>query len=322
MKILHSADWHINLHKKKVPVEWSANRFRLFFNELHRLEKNHDVHFLSGDIFDRKPEPDEICLFLRFANAATIPTFIIPGNHEATKRGETFLEHFHEDYAITNPNVVLITKNQKKEVNGQIVYFFPYGEMQKDNLMAPTGDEILVAHVRGEVPPHITAEYDFEKFRPWKLILLGDIHFAHRYLDYPAWYSGSPMNVSFDRDDSRDYGVNSIDFNSVDDYNVSFVPLKLPKLIRKTLQVGEAMTPDEFNHVIYEVTGSVDQLAKVQNSELLDKKIALKPTENSKLDLKNLSLIEELRAYLEYSKVSNINEIVKDFQDLNINVGA
>ena len=123
MKILHSADWHINLHKKKVPVEWSANRFRLFFNELHRLEKNHDVHFLSGDIFDRKPEPDEICLFLRFANAATIPTFIIPGNHEATKRGETFLEHFHEDYAITNPNVVLITKNQKKEVSSQYFQF-------------------------------------------------------------------------------------------------------------------------------------------------------------------------------------------------------
>tara|TARA_B100001939_G_scaffold345978_1_gene363747 strand:+ start:1423 stop:2391 length:969 start_codon:yes stop_codon:yes gene_type:complete len=321
MKILHSADWHINLHKKKVPAEWSANRFRLFFEELHTLEKDHDVHFLSGDIFDRKPEPDEICLFLRYINAAKIPTYIIPGNHEATRKGETFLEHFHEQHAITNSNVVLITKNQKKEVNGQPVYFFPYGEMQKDNLMAPTGDEILVAHVRGEVPPHITAEYDFEKFRPWKLILLGDIHFAHRYMDYPCWYSGSPMNVSFDRDDSRDYGVNSIDFRSIDDYEVSFLPLRLPKLIRKTLQVGEEMVPDDFNHVIYEVTGSVDQLAKVQNSELLDKKIALKPTENSKLDLKNMNLIEELRAYLEYTKISNIDEIVKDFQDLNVDAG-
>jgi len=322
MKILHSADWHINLHKKKVPSDWSASRFRLFFKEIHKLEETHDIHIISGDIFDRKPEPDEICLFLGFANAATIPTYIIPGNHEATRKGETFFSHFHEDYAITNPNVVVITKNRRETIRNQKFYFFPYGEMQKDVLLEPELDEILVTHIRGEVPPHITAEYNFEKLRPWKLILLGDIHFAHRYLDYPAWYSGSPMNVSFDRDDTREYGVNSINFNSIDDYSVSFLPLVLPKLVRRTLQVGEEMKPDSFNHVIYEVTGSVDQLAKVQNSELLDKKIALKPAENSKLDLKNLSLVEELKAYLEYSKVSNIEELVRDFQDLNIDVGA
>ena len=54
IKILHSADWHINLHKKKVPYEWQANRFRLFFEEIHKLEKDCDVHILAGDVFDRK----------------------------------------------------------------------------------------------------------------------------------------------------------------------------------------------------------------------------------------------------------------------------
>ena len=98
IKILHSADWHINLHKKKVPYEWQANRFRLFFEEIHRLEKDCDVHILAGDVFDRKPEADEVCLFLRFANSVTIPTYIIPGNHEATRKGKTFLEHFHEHF--------------------------------------------------------------------------------------------------------------------------------------------------------------------------------------------------------------------------------
>jgi DNA repair exonuclease SbcCD nuclease subunit len=322
MKILHSADWHINLHRKKVPSEWSANRFRLFFDKLHELESSHDIHIISGDVFDRKPEPDEICLFLRYANAVRIPTYIIPGNHEATKKGESFLEHFHEDYAITNPNLVLITRNRRETIMGQNFYFFPYGELQREALLPALGDEILVAHIRGEVPPHITPEYDFEKLRAWKLILLGDIHFAHRYMDYPAWYSGSPMNTSFDRDDGRDYGVNSIDLRSIDDYSVSFVPLTLPKLIRKTLKAGDQMKQDSFNHVIYEVTGSLDQLANIKNSELLDKKIAIKPAENSKLDLKNLSLTEELKAYLEYIKVSNTEEIVKDFQGLNINVGA
>jgi DNA repair exonuclease SbcCD nuclease subunit len=320
MKILHSADWHINLHKKKVPYEWSINRFKLFFEKIHELEKIHDVHFISGDVFDKKPEPDEICLFLQFANSVTIPTYIIPGNHCATKKGETFLEHFHEQYVITNPNLVLITKNTRKTIKEIPIYFFPYGEMQKDNLLPYERDEILVTHIRGEVPPHITPEYDFEKLRPWKLILLGDIHFAHQYLDYPAWYCGSPLNVNFDRDSSREYGVNSIEFHSIDDYKVKFIPLNLPKLIRKTLSVGEELIEDKVNHVIYEITGSIDQLSKIQNSSLLDKKIATKPVENSKLELKNLTILEELKAYLEYTKISEIDNILKDFQNLGINI--
>ena len=48
--------------------------------------------------------------------------------------------------------------------------------MQLDNLPLPKRNDILVTHIRGEVLPHITPEYDFEKLRPWKLILLGDLH--------------------------------------------------------------------------------------------------------------------------------------------------
>jgi len=320
IKILHSADWHINLHKKKVPYDWQANRFRLFFEEIHKLEKECDVHILAGDVFDKKPEPDEVCLFLRFANAVTIPTFIIPGNHEATRKGKTFLEHFHELHAITNPNVVLITENTHKEVFGQKFCFFPYGEMQTNNLPMYEEYEILVTHIRGEVPPHITAEYDFEKLRSWPLILLGDIHFNHRYLDYPAYYSGSPMNVSFDRDEKKDYGVNVIDYIDHQNYSVDFRILDLPKLIRRTVNVGEELKEDTYNHVIYEVTGNLDELSKVKDSKLLDKKIAFKPNEDSKLDLKDKTLVEELTIYLDHIKAGNSKEIVKEFLELNLDV--
>ena len=34
MKILNSADWHILLHKKKVPYKWQVNRFIRFFRKL------------------------------------------------------------------------------------------------------------------------------------------------------------------------------------------------------------------------------------------------------------------------------------------------
>ena len=111
MKILNSADWHILLHKKKVPYKWQVNRFKTMFRKLLALEQQCDVHIISGDVFDKKPEADEVCLFLSYINSVSIPTYIIPGNHEATKKGETFLEHFTQENAIKNSNVHLITKN-------------------------------------------------------------------------------------------------------------------------------------------------------------------------------------------------------------------
>ena len=320
IKILHSADWHINLHKKKVPYEWQANRFRLFFEEIHKLEKDCDVHILAGDVFDRKPEADEVCLFLRFANSVTIPTYIIPGNHEATRKGKTFLEHFHEQHAITNPNVVLITENKREEVRGQGFCFFPYGEMQTDNLPTYVAGDVLVAHISGEVPPHLTPEYNFEKLRPWQLILLGDIHFNHRYLDYPAYYSGSPMNVTFDRDATKKYGVNVIDFIDHQNHSVDFKVLDLPKLVRKTVEVDDKLVEDTYHHTIYEVTGNLDELSKIKDSKLLDKKIAHKPNEDSKLDLKDKTIVEELSLYLEHIKVGNSKKVIDEFLELNLNV--
>jgi len=323
MKILHSADWHILLHKKKVPYKWQVNRFKTFFSKLIKLEKQCEVHIIAGDIFDKKPEPDEVCLFLSYINSVTIPTYIIPGNHEATRKGETFLEHFTQENAIKNSNVHLITKNKRVQEGSAYFQFFPYGEMQIDNLpIIQHEKDILVTHIRGEVPPHITSEYDFEKLRPWKLILLGDLHFAHKYLDYPAYYPGSPLNVTFDRDEKRQYGVNIVTLiaDSSFKYKVDFVDLKLPKLIRKTIKVNGEMKKDDINHVLYEVTGSIDELSKIENSELLDKKIATQPVEDSKLDLKNKTIIEELELYLDFIKIKNTEQVVKEFKDLNVTI--
>ena len=84
------------------------------------------------------------------------------------------------------------------------------------------------------------------------------------------------------------YGIDVINFNNINDYNVKFIDLKLPKLIRKTIKVGESMQKDEYHHVIYEITGSIDELSKISNHDQLDKKIAFKPEESSKLELKDL----------------------------------
>jgi DNA repair exonuclease SbcCD nuclease subunit len=317
IKILSSADWHINLHRKKIPYSWQLNRFNQLFSELHKLEQQCDVHVIAGDLFDKEPEPDEVCLLLSFLNSVSIPTLIIPGNHEATSRGRTFWEHFKFENTINNPLVQIHTENGRTNVLGQSFCFFPYGSVQTDNLPTHYDDDILVTHIRGEVPPHITAEYDFEKIRPWKLTLLGDLHFRHRYRDYNVYYPGSPLNTTFDRDDSREYGVDIVELRSIDDYDVRFVNLDLPKLIRRNVRVGEKMTPDKYHHVIYEVTGTIDELAKIEKSELLDKKMVEKPNSSSTLDLKDKSILEELELYLDYMKISK-DSIVEEFKRLGV----
>lgn len=318
LKILSSADWHILLRKKKVPYAWQENRFKLMFQRLHELEKDCDIHIISGDVFDKKPEPDEICLFLSYINSVSIPTFVIPGNHEATKKGETFFEHFTQDNAITNKNAHIYTKNTRIEVLGQGFQFFPYGEMQVGNIPEYVQGDILVTHIRGEVPPHVTAEFDFEKIRKWPITLLGDLHFRHKYKDFNIYYPGSPLNTHFDRDSKREYGVDI--FNVIDPYNytIDFVDLKLPKLIRKTVSKQSDIVPHSYDHVIYEVTGSIDEVSKIENSELIDKKIAIQPSESSKLDLRNKSMVEELEEYLEYIKVEDKNSVLKEFKDMGL----
>ena len=316
-KILHSADWHILLHKKKVPWEWQNRRFQEFFDRLLELEKDCTVHVIAGDVFDKKPEPDEVALFLSYIHRVRCPTFIIPGNHEATSRGESFLKHFSGEYKINNPRVEIICYNASRSVGSVNLQFFPYGEMQRDNLPRPVPGHILVTHIRGEVPPHITAEYDFERLRPWPLVLCGDLHHNHRYRDFPVYYPGSPMGVSFDRDEHREYGVNIVE-GTLDNYRVRFVPLDLPRLIRRRIKSGEEMRESVRDHVVYEVVGSVDELARVEGSALLDKKIAHRADEASALDLSGLSLVEEIEVYLRHQKIDDVEGISQTWKGLGI----
>jgi DNA repair exonuclease SbcCD nuclease subunit len=318
MKILSTADIHINLHKKKIPYNWQVNRFEQLFEKLLELEKVTDITVISGDIFDKKPESDEIALFLSYANRVKNPTIAIPGNHEATNKGSSFLEHFNRDYSINNVNFRLYTNNSRINIGGVYFQLFPYGEMQLGNIPNYVDGDILVTHIRGDVPPHIKAEFDFDKLLQWKLILLGDLHFNHQYKKYPAYYPGSPLNTSFDRDNTYKYGVDIIDFTDIDNYSVEFIDLELPKLIRKTVDTTVELISDPKDHVVYEVTGTIDKLSKVKNHELLDKRIAEKPHENSKLDLTNMSVIEELDAYLKYVKVDNREKVINKFNSLGI----
>ena len=79
------------------------------------------------------------------------------------------------------------------------------------------------------------------------------------------------------------------------------------------------MVQTEWHHTIYEIEGDVQDLAKVKNSDLLDKKVVKRETEAT-LDLENLTMEEELVKYLtEILKIEKTNDIVRVFNDYSKN---
>ena len=72
--ILFTADWHIKLGQKNVPKDWALNRYGLFFEQIHSLENQCEMHIIGGDLFDRLPNMEELELYFSFIREVGIPT--------------------------------------------------------------------------------------------------------------------------------------------------------------------------------------------------------------------------------------------------------
>jgi len=86
--ILFTADWHIKLGQKNVPMAWACARYKMFFEQIQEIEKcdKIDLHIIGGDLFDRVPTMDELSLYFDFVKGVSKRTIIFDGNHEATRK--------------------------------------------------------------------------------------------------------------------------------------------------------------------------------------------------------------------------------------------
>ena len=286
MRLLFSADWHIKIKKKNIPKDWAINRYRMLFSELHNLTtEGIDLHIIGGDIFDTMPTLEELTLFLEFVSGVNINTIIYDGNHEATKRGETFLIMLKKMVASINGKVKILDGIQ--DIHG--IDFIPYTHIKTFN-PKDFHNPILCTHVRGNIPPHVKEEIDLKKLKRWDVVLAGDLH-ANSNSQLNILYPGSPLSTSFHRSTITN-GV--ILFDSISMVH-TFISLGLPQLLRKTVDKETDMVPTSPNHTIYELVGNTIDVANIEN-ELLDKKIVEKDSEAT-LNLANKSIEEELLIY-------------------------
>ena len=292
--ILFTADWHIKLGQKNVPVEWAKKRYYSFFDQVHEQVKTCDMHIIGGDLFDRIPNMEELALYFSFVRNVKKPTLIFDGNHEATRKNRTFFSQLKQATRDINPLVNVVDISYVDEDLGFSV--LPYAELHRKGSIEHFDTSMpLFTHVRGEIPPHVTPEVDLDRFDPFPVVFAGDLH-AHSNTQRNIVYPGSPMTTAFHR---QEVETGYLLINPKD-WSWEWWPFTLPQLIRKTVTNPEDMIPTTYHHTIYEIEGNIQELAAVENSELLDKKVVRRTTEASLVLDKEMTLEDELVEYLTY----------------------
>ena len=292
--ILFTADWHIKLGQKNVPVEWAKKRYYSFFDQVHEQVKTCDMHIIGGDLFDRIPNMEELALYFSFIRNVKKPTLIFDGNHEATRKNRTFFSQLKQATRDINPLVNVVDISYVDEDLGFSV--LPYAELHRKGSIEHFDTSMpLFTHVRGEIPPHVTPEVDLDRFDPFPVVFAGDLH-AHSNTQRNIVYPGSPMTTAFHR---QEVETGYLLINPKD-WSWQWWPFTLPQLIRKTVTNPEDMIPTTYHHTIYEIEGNIQELAAVENSELLDKKVVRRTTEASLVLDKDMTLEDELVEYLTY----------------------
>ena len=312
--ILFTADWHIKLGQKNVPLAWAKNRYQMFFDQIANIEKDVELHIIGGDLFDRIPTMDELSLYFKFVKNVSVETIIFDGNHEATRKNKTFFTNLKEVTEQINPLVQVVDYTVYLGVESKAA-ILPYAELHKKNSIEDIEDTVdyLFTHVRGEIPPHVVPEVDLERFDKFKTVFAGDLH-AHSNTQRNIVYPGSPMTTSFHRQLVKT-GYLLID----KDWTWTWHEFNLPQLLRKTVDDPEEMLQTDFHHTIYEIEGDVSDLSNIKNSELLDKKVVKRKTEATLILDKEMTVEEELNEYLSFileleeNKVKQILGVFSDY---------
>lgn len=295
-KVLFTADLHIKIGQKSVPREWARKRYDILFSELARVKHKYGVDYEihGGDIFDKLPSLEELSIYMKYVSNQLNPIYLFDGNHEATKKGETFLDLTHDMLKSIHPNITLFTDYYAatSEFPFDVLPYCKLKEYAKDKPF-DFKSKALLTHVRGEIPPHVTPEVDLSVFKQWDVVFAGDLH-SHSNTQLNIVYPGSPVTTSFHRTETQT-GVLIIDDQ---DMSWQWIELEVPQLIRRTVTSEDEMVQTEFHHTVYELEGDAIDLSKVnKENPLLDKKI-VKHQSESTLNLEGLTMREELALFL------------------------
>jgi Calcineurin-like phosphoesterase len=310
MKILFTADLHIKLGQKNVPTEWAKNRFNMLWQQLKEQQKQCDLFVVGGDIFDKLPNMEELETYFDFVSSCDVQTVIYPGNHEAVKKDTTFLSNLKIVTNRLNPRVTIV--DDFITING--VDFVPYNKLKElEKTEFPFNEKVLCTHVRGEIPPFVKPEVDLDIFNRWQTVLAGDLH-SYENSQRNILYPGSPVTTSFHR---HTVDTGTILFDTTD-HSHQWLKLELPQLIRKTVGVYDEKPATSYHHTIYEIEGNMAELAELENSDLIDKKVVKRATESALILDPTMTMSQEVSEYLTFIlelPPETVESVLKEMQN-------
>lgn len=248
MKILHSADWHLDS-----PIigrsEAQTNLLKYTLAQVpHKVvtaakAERCDLMLLSGDLFDGAATPESIKAVKDALAEAEIPVFITPGNHDylcptspwLTERWPNnvhiFTSHYWESFAIPELDC---------RIYGA-AFTGPESEALLDGFRADCDETYAIGILHGD-PTVISSPYCPISARQIEAsnldyLALGHIHKGDRILSGStlcAW-PGCPMGRGFDELDAKGVLIITLDDRGCD---ARFFPLDTPRFFDWECEAG------------------------------------------------------------------------------------
>jgi DNA repair exonuclease SbcCD nuclease subunit len=242
MKILHSADWHLDspLCGKDERLQRSLNSIP---GRLADLVRRHgcDLVLLSGDLFDGPPSSQNVAALKAALREMQVPVFIAPGNHDYYSASSLWSKEFFPK------NVHIFTRSTMESVTVPeldcTVYGAGYTYMDcpplLQNFRAKGNSRYHVAVLHGDPmllgSPYCPITSEQVRQSGLQYLALGHIHRKGSFRagkTLCAW-PGCPMGRGFDEQGQKGVFIVTLDSTA----SLEFVPLSAAQFHELTVDV-------------------------------------------------------------------------------------
>ena len=281
IKILHSADWHLDAPMRGFPP---AQRRALREKQLEipgmiidmAIREGCDLMLLSGDLFDGPYSPESFDSVYRALDRAGIPVFISPGNHDYSGPESPW---FRETWP---KNVHIFTRQEISSLGVPGLDCRVYGAAYTgidcpgllDSFRADCAEQYagMVPHGYATAPNSPYCPVTAAQVRESGLdyLALGHIHAAGRLGERCAW-PGCPMGRGFDETGIK--GALLVELAG--SANVRFLPLDTPRFYdlavsaenNPVLAVSNVLTGNPADFYRIRLTGEAESEAMTHLGE-------------------------------------------------------
>lgn len=299
MKILHSADWHLDAPmtgRGDAEAQFLRQELRKVPAKIVECAKREkcEMMLLAGDLFDGAYTKESYRMVYEALEAVRIPVFIAPGNHDFCQPSSPYLAESWPD------NVHIFKKPAMEAVYVEALDCTVYGAGYEamdcpallDGFKADGEGKWQLGVLHGEVTassPYCSITTQQVRLSGLDYLALGHIHkggSVHSGDTLCAW-PGCPMGHGYD-----EAGVKGVLLLTLDEQiDARFVPLDTPRFFDEAVDVGEnaihaltdflpAMETDDFYRVtLTGYAGQIDldqlekQFSQVKHLVLRDKTV-------------------------------------------------